>query len=136
MPPEKGYRLPLPGKVYLENGWLLKCEPVALKDINEIKANKDRSNHAWLDADLLDFPLTIRTRRSGDRFQPLGMDGKSVKLSDFWVNAKLPYRARNSWPLVCSGESIVWVPGFRLGHSFQLSETTRQAVHLRLSQGE
>jgi len=35
------------------------------------------------------------------------------KLSDFFINEKLPPRARGRWPLLCAGEKIIWVPGFR-----------------------
>jgi tRNA(Ile)-lysidine synthetase-like protein len=45
----------------------------------------------------------VRARRPGDRFEPFGMDGHTMKLSDFFINEKLPQRAREAWPLLCSG---------------------------------
>jgi tRNA(Ile)-lysidine synthase len=60
------------------------------------------------------------------------MDGHTMKLSDFWVNQKLPRRARAKFPLVLAGDEIAWVPGFRLAHPFRLREETRRAVLLRL----
>ncbi|MGE5072019.1 MAG: tRNA lysidine(34) synthetase TilS, partial [Anaerolineae bacterium] len=64
---------------------------------------------AWLDASALPNRLFLRIRRDGDRFQPLGMDGDSQKLSDFFVNVKLPARARDRWPLVCAADTVLWV---------------------------
>jgi len=87
---------------------------------------------AWLDADLTGSRLQVRPLRAGDRFQPLGMDGQFVKLSDFFVNVKLPKRARSQWPLVCVGDEIAWVPGFRLAYPFRITEKTKQAIHLSL----
>jgi tRNA(Ile)-lysidine synthase len=58
--------------------------------------------------------LKIRTRRPGDRFQPLGMGGHTVKLSDFMINQKIPVSDRDRWPLVVSGEAVLWVCGYRV----------------------
>jgi len=88
---------------------------------------------AWLDADLTGSRLQVRPRRAGDRFQPLGMGGQSIKLSDFFVNVKLPKRARVNWPLVCVRDEIAWVPGFRLAHPFRVTKKTKRAIHLTLS---
>ncbi len=75
---------------------------------------------AFLDAQDLPEKLELRLRVPGDRFEPFGMDGHSQKLSDIFVNLKLPSRARERWPLLCSGEKIVWVPGYRPAHAFRL----------------
>ena len=91
---------------------------------------------AWLDADSLAWGepvLHLRTRREGDSFQPLGLGGHRVKLSDFFINTKLPRRARDGWPLVISGEAIAWIPGLRLAHPFRLQDDTRRIIHIRLS---
>jgi tRNA(Ile)-lysidine synthase len=87
---------------------------------------------AWMDADLTGDRFTVRTRRAGDRFHPLGMDGHSIKLSDFFINVKLPERAREKWPLVLAGNEIAWVPGFRLAHPFRITEETKRAVKMVL----
>jgi tRNA(Ile)-lysidine synthase len=87
---------------------------------------------AWLDLDQLKTPLIVRSRRPGDRFQPLGMGGHSIKISDFMINARLPRQARAHWPLVLSGSEIAWLPGFRVGHPFRIRETTLRLAHLVL----
>ncbi|MFQ5617257.1 MAG: tRNA lysidine(34) synthetase TilS [Anaerolineales bacterium] len=85
-----------------------------------------------MDADSLSFPLQIRTRASGDRFQALGMQGHSIKLSDFMINVRMPRRARSRWPLACSEGAIVWLPGYRLGDPCRVTKDTRNVIHLRL----
>ena len=77
----------------------------------------------------------LRTRREGDRFEPLGMNGQVMKLSDFFINAKLPQRARDRWPLLCMGDIIVWIPGYRPAHPFRLTENTRQVLYFALMRG-
>jgi tRNA(Ile)-lysidine synthase len=118
------------GKHSLGAGWFLTCEPVSL-DTEHWSLNTDDWS-AWLDADLTEGRLRVRTVRAGDRFQPLGMSGASVKLQDFFINIKLPRRARAKWPLVCVNDEIAWVGGLRLAHPFRVTENTRRAIKLTL----
>lgn len=85
---------------------------------------------AWLDAGALTGSLHLRHPRSGDRVQPLGMTEGSQKLSDFWINHKIPADARKHWPLVVCGDEIVWVPGFAPGHRVRIQPTTARSIHL------
>jgi tRNA(Ile)-lysidine synthase len=114
----------------LGDGWTLTVEAVS-PYMDGWRRQEDNWT-AWLDAGLTADRLTVRPRREGDRFQPLGMEQGSVKLSDFFINVKLPRRARRKWPLVCAGEDIVWIPGYRLAHPFRVTEATRQALKLSL----
>jgi tRNA(Ile)-lysidine synthase len=54
------------------------------------------------------------------------------KLADFFINVKLPQRARKRWPLICVGEEIAWVPGYRIGHTFRITSDTKQVFKLHL----
>ncbi|MDD5370479.1 MAG: tRNA lysidine(34) synthetase TilS [Anaerolineaceae bacterium] len=117
-------------RVALRAGWVL-CSQVLTVDPGETPFAGE-AGEAWLDLDTLRLPLRIRVRRLGERFQPLGMPGKSIKLSDFFVNIKLPQRARAAWPLVCSGDAIAWIPGYRLGHPFRVQSGTRRVLRLQL----
>jgi len=49
--------------------------------------------------------LTVRTRRPGDR-----LAGRTRKIQDVFVDAKVPRGARDTWPLVVSGDGVVAVP--------------------------
>lgn len=93
---------------------------------------------AWrefVDAGALTGPPRLRTPRPGDRFQPLGLAGHSVKLSDFFINRKVPVALRARWPLVVSGEAIVWVVGLRLDERFKVGGTTRRVARLEFTRG-
>lgn len=122
----------LPGQVEVAPGWVLSASEVSPGSFPERFAADASAWEAWLDAGALLGPLYLRRPTAGDRFQPLGMAGRSQKLSDFWINQKLPRRARAAWPLVVSGEEIVWVPGFRIAHPYRLRPETLHAVYLRL----
>ena len=77
-----------------------------------------------MDYQRLHFPLKLRTLRSGDRFQPLGMSG-SKKLQDFFVDEKIPRSRRPCIPLLVSGEEIIWLAGHRLAESVKITPQTR-----------
>jgi tRNA(Ile)-lysidine synthase len=50
--------------------------------------------------------LKVRTWRPGDR-----LAGRSKKIQDVFVDAKIPRTEREQWPLVVRGDDIVAVPG-------------------------
>lgn len=127
------YPIALPGETELENRWRLTAAHVPVSDAARQAAldNPDPYS-AWLDGDALGKQLRLRTRRPGDRFEPLGMGGKGLKLSDFMINQKLPAPARAGWPLLAVGEQIAWVPGYRPANPFRVSEDTRTITKLTL----
>ncbi len=115
----------------LAEGWQFSCS--RCDDADKVApASWDGSDpyEALIEAQGLSSELELRTRRSGDRFEPLGMDGHSQKLSDFFVNVKLPARARDRWPLVCDGDRVIWVPGYRPAHSVRLRPESRTVLRL------
>ena len=78
-------------------------------------------------------PLTLRSWREGDTFVPLGMGGRK-KVSDFFVDEKIPGRGKKSVPLlVTPGDDIVWVCGMRLDDRFKVTPATRRIVKLEYS---
>ncbi|HEY6073168.1 MAG TPA: tRNA lysidine(34) synthetase TilS, partial [Anaerolineales bacterium] len=96
-------KLSVPGVVEFPDGWKLSVESWRLPALarEQAAANRDPFQ-VWLDAERLPDGLELRTRQAGDRFEPLGLEGHSQKLSDFMVNVKMPQRARDNWPLVCA----------------------------------
>jgi tRNA(Ile)-lysidine synthase len=100
--------------------------------MEQAKSNDDPFQ-VWLDARGILDALELRVRQDGDRFEPLGMDGHEMKISDFFINVKLPQRARDRWPLLCMGEKVIWVPGYRPAHAFRLTESTRQALYFSMT---
>lgn len=122
-----------PGSLELAGGWKLNCENWRLPALaREQAASNNDPFQVWLDAEKLPAHLELRARRSGDRFEPLGMEGHSQKLSDFLVNEKVPQRARERWPLLCSSETVIWVPGYRPAHPFRLTPVSRKILYLSL----
>lgn len=122
--------LTLPGEVALANGLWLSAERVSAA-VTDITAGGP--DEAWLDAEGLVFPLVVRAAALGERFAPLGMDGRKQRLSDLWINLGVPRRARARWPLVSAAGGPVWVVGLRAGHRWRVTPTSRELVHLKLN---
>ena len=85
-----------------------------------------------LDAADIRFPLTVRPVRNGDSFVPFGMRGRKL-LSDFLTDRKVSLvEKRRQLVVADSDERILWVAGIRPDNRFRITETTRQALVLRM----
>lgn len=130
--PHQVLELPLPGELILPAGWVFQAEIITSAMISACDTAAGGSYKVWFDAARLPSPLIVRQRQPGDRIQPSAMGGKSVKLSDLMINFKLPYRSRATWPVVCAGDQIVWVPGCRQSQLALPEQNTQVFLRLRL----
>lgn len=62
--------------------------------------------------------ICIRSRRTGDRFMPMGMKGMK-KVQDFMINEKIPKDKRGSVGIVTFDEEIAWIAGYRRDDRFK-----------------
>ena len=127
------YELSLEKALSLAQGWELRAEIVSAKTFAGIPAQTRRSpEHAWLNPADLSLPLEVRAARPGERWSPLGMPNQTQKLSDFFVNQKIPQPARARWPLVFCEGSLLWVAGLRISQAWRLLGDEREILHLSL----
>jgi tRNA(Ile)-lysidine synthase len=134
--PEVNESIPvvIPSSFDLSAGWKFACEKWRLPALAREQADRNEDLfQVWLDADRLPEALELRARHPGDRIEPLGMEGHSQKLSDFLVNEKVPQRARDRWPLLCSGDVVVWIPGYRPAEPFRLTATSKKMVYFAVT---
>jgi tRNA(Ile)-lysidine synthase len=90
-----------------------------------------RSDEAVVEATKLAAPLSVRNRRRGDSFRPLGLNGRK-KLQDYFVDAKIDRFERQITPVIVdSAGQIVWVAGHALAEEFRVTEATRDVVILK-----
>jgi tRNA(Ile)-lysidine synthase len=70
-------------------------------------------NETLFDAGSLAWPLLLRSPRRGDRFHPRGMGGGRKLVFRLLADLKVPRFERGTFPLLASGETIIWVGGLR-----------------------
>ncbi|HEY4611679.1 MAG TPA: tRNA lysidine(34) synthetase TilS [Bacteroidota bacterium] len=85
---------------------------------------------ALIDSAQVGAKLVLRNWKPGDWFVPLGMNGKK-KLSDFFVDAKVPLFEKQRIPVLESDGDIVWVCGYRLDERFKVTQRTATVVQLQ-----
>jgi tRNA(Ile)-lysidine synthase len=78
--------------------------------------------------------LTVRARKRGDQFQPLGLPGLK-KLGEFMIDARIPQSWRQNIPIVCSPAQIVWVVGWRIDERVKVTPKTKRVLRLEFKRG-
>lgn len=123
--------LPIPGRCLLESlGVTVQSQ---ILDRQVLSAPFPTGKEAWLDATTVGDEVWIRTRRPGDRFQPLGCP-HSRKLKACLIDAKVPRHVRDRLPLVVTKRGIAWVGGVQLAEWAKVTSATRQILRLQMTQ--
>jgi tRNA(Ile)-lysidine synthase len=92
---------------------------------------KRNSFEVVMDCDKILCPLVVRTRKEGDVFSPIGLHGKK-KVKDIFIDAKVPERYRNILPIIISGNEICWIPGYRIGEKFKITDKTKKFIKIKV----
>lgn len=129
---QKEISLVEPGVKDLGNGWSLEIRPVEYQPAEfESFEIPGEDFLVWMDRGAVESGGVLRVRKEGDTIQPLGMGGKSMKVSDLMINEKIPAPYRADWPVVAGDKGILWVPGGRLSRQGRISEDTQAVFELR-----
>jgi tRNA(Ile)-lysidine synthase len=134
-PPE--YRLDVPGSVVApEFGIHLTALEMTASEIAGMQDARARSRGTGAQDIMVDHRqagpwMLLRGPRPGDRFAPSGMGGRTKKLSDYLIDAKVPRHRRPFVPvLTAAAGEILWIVGMRSAESACIREDTRQAVRI------
>lgn len=83
---------------------------------------------ATLDADRIQFPLTVRTVQQADRFVPFGMKGSKL-VSDYLTDRKLSLTDKRRQLVVTDAcGQIVWIVGHRTDDRCRIDSGTRRTL--------
>jgi tRNA(Ile)-lysidine synthase len=80
------------------------------------------------DADLVPDEFTVRPVRRGDR---IAIVGGTKSVSEVLAEAGVSGSSRGNWPVVASGDEVVWVPGARRADSGWVGAATRRYLWVR-----
>jgi tRNA(Ile)-lysidine synthase len=124
------FPLSIPGEVTVSStGWTISAQPLDEPPAANFRA---RGESVAVAVSSLTLPLSVRSRRPGDRFKPLGMRRAGKKLQDFLVDRKVRRELRDALPLVVDAtDRIVWVVGESVGEDFRVTEPSRGVILLK-----
>jgi tRNA(Ile)-lysidine synthase len=118
-------------RLYLhETGTIIKFTRTPAGNFHSLPAGN--GNVAFFDWDRIQFPLTVRNYRAGDRFTPVGMTGTQT-LKKFFINNKIKPGIRGQTPIFLSGETIIWIGGFRIADPVKVTQRTRHLLVAEMS---
>ncbi|WP_102399467.1 tRNA lysidine(34) synthetase TilS [Haloimpatiens massiliensis] len=121
-------------KKYLikEKNLYLKIEIQTKEEEYNLKGNNFTK---YFDYEKVKGEITYRYRRQGDKFQPIGMRG-TKKLKDIFMDLKVPKEERDEIPLICFGDEIAWVWGYRISEKFKIDKNTKKILKIQFKRGE
>jgi tRNA(Ile)-lysidine synthase len=125
IPADYEYSLCLPGRAIVpEAGIVIEAVRVIPNHRNE--EDRDR----LLDASLVSNSLGVRNWRAGDRFWPVHTKAPK-KIKELLQDKHISGPERRSWPVVVSGEEIIWVRGLNASTPLRAKDEDADAVLIR-----
>jgi tRNA(Ile)-lysidine synthase len=117
------YDLPVPGE-------LMVCEAGVIFEIQRISAGTDAGYDPehLLDEGSLPEPLKVRNWRAGDRFWP-NHTKSPKKIKELLQDLHVGPHERKLWPVVVSGNEIVWMRGYSPPARFA-AQPGREAIRI------
>ncbi len=85
------------------------------------------------DLETIRLPLTVRYRRAGDRFVPLGMTSEK-KVGKFLTAARVSRSVRENVLIVADAEKVIWVCPVRMSEECKVTESTARVLRLRIDE--
>lgn len=122
------YVIDVPGTVYVkERNLTVKTRLLRKRGLDFTK-----KNIMFLDGDKIKWPLVIRNRRDGDRFQPLGMHGRQ-KIKDFFINNKVRVDERDKIMLFADKLSVIGIENMHISDRVKITNETKNVLKLDMT---
>jgi tRNA(Ile)-lysidine synthase len=120
------YQVPLPleGNIHIGN------DSYVLSSLHTTIPSVANNNNSFIcDLKYISLPLTVRSRKNGDKMTIKGMKG-SKKIKDIFIDCKIPKEVRDEWPVVVDAKgTIIWLPGVKKS-SFEAKGTKAESYLL------
>lgn len=87
------------------------------------------------DIDKIKGDLVIRNRQDGDKMRPMGLGG-TKKLKDIFIDLKIPREKRDSIPIVCDEQGILWIVGYKISEDYKIDENTQNVLRISFKENK
>jgi tRNA(Ile)-lysidine synthase len=91
------------------------------------KRAETNSREMVLDRERLRSPLVLRNWRPGDRLRPFGHQN-AHKMKRLLNEKRINHWEREGWPVLASGQVLVWARGFPVAADFAADEGTHEGI--------
>ncbi|MFM2268115.1 MAG: tRNA(Ile)-lysidine synthase [Bacteroidota bacterium] len=120
-------------KKSFENENIIIFENLKLEIVENVEIEFD-IKFVYFDFDKIKFPLEISNFQLGDTFQPLGMNGKSKKLSEWFRQSKFSSKEKKEIKILKEKESsqILWLIGHRADERFKITSATKRILKVEI----
>ncbi len=94
----------------------------------------EKSYTKWLNYDKINDKLVLRTRKPGD-FLVVNQNGGRKKLKDYLIDCKIPREERDQILLLCVGNEVLWVIGYRISEAYKVLNDTESVLKIQIQGG-
>ncbi len=129
---ESPAKLVFPARISLNAPWVLQSEVLDRQAVPMEYVLHAPRWEAWLDLDCIEGEPQLGWKQPGDRFVPLGWQAHSARVSDIWLNEKVPAEARAKHPILRDSKGIIWLPGSTIAHRVRVTINTKRILRIRL----
>lgn len=126
-----------PGKVFLFPK-IGHCLHIEILSMDEYKTIKPSPTSGAFDYDVIKARgerILLRSRRDGDRIEPIGMKG-AKKVKNIFIDKKVPVDRRWKIPLLCVDNDVIWIVGYHKSRKFQLRGDTENVLFVSFDKYE
>jgi len=88
---------------------------------------------AFMDLEKIEWPLSVRNFRVGDKFMPLGLKG-SKKVKDVFIDKKIFSEERKRILILTSGNDIIWVCGIQIDDRYRVRDSTKRILRCEVAE--
>ncbi len=128
--PVQGISLPIPGDLYVQElGATVRTSVVNALKVDNYNSISYNSLVQFFDYELLKRGINIRNRNDGDIFKPIKSNG-TKKLKEYFIDNKIPREVRSNIPLICIGNEVIWIIGYKISDKFKVTENTKSIVRI------
>ncbi|MEI6313175.1 MAG: tRNA lysidine(34) synthetase TilS [Bacteroidota bacterium] len=107
---------------------------IEIKYTDKSSVSFDKKNLAiFLDAEDIQFPITIRHWQEGDYMYPLGMLMKKKKVSDLLINKKIAKQQKSNLLLFFSNEKLLYVESIGIDERFKIKDSTEKIIKISIN---
>ncbi len=77
----------------------------------------------------IQFPITVRNKKSGDKMIPFGFSSKKT-VKDIFNDKKIPIWERDDLPILESGDEIIGISGVRRSNLMNIKNKNRENIYI------